>query len=137
MPKTSRKSAGFSLVEVMIVILIIGILLSVAVPQFSKSRGGARLQAIIANLTFLETIKQQCILEKGVPEGSYIGMDGRDCHRQTMLDEYTNGRWPGVNVEYDPIPGTYLMGPAGLSPTFQGRDKNWWIANGPSQSSLQ
>lgn len=133
----NRYRRAFTLVELMIVILIIGILLTIAVPEFSKSRSGARLQAIIANLTFLETAKQQCIMEKGVPEGSYVGMNGEDCHRQTMLDQYTNGKWPGVNVQSDPIPGTYLMGPAGRSPTFQGRDKNWWIANEPNHAALK
>jgi prepilin-type N-terminal cleavage/methylation domain-containing protein len=50
---------AFTLVEIMIVILIIGMLLAIAVPNFLDSRDTSRSKTCIANLRQIETAKQQ------------------------------------------------------------------------------
>ncbi|MFO0539681.1 MAG: type IV pilin protein, partial [Armatimonadota bacterium] len=49
-----NKKKGFTLVEIMIVVLIIGILLAIAVPNFITARQNSRAQTIIANLEQIE-----------------------------------------------------------------------------------
>ena len=63
--KKTNKRTGFTLVEIMIVVLIIGILLAIAVPNFVKARQNSRLQTVIANLKQLESAKQQWAMDKG------------------------------------------------------------------------
>ncbi len=60
--KTSRKS-GFTLVEIMIVVAIIGLLAAIAIPNFVKARETAQLNSIINNLRILESAKDQWALE--------------------------------------------------------------------------
>jgi prepilin-type N-terminal cleavage/methylation domain-containing protein len=62
-------SRGFTLVEILITVAIIGILVAVAMPNFVKSRTHARKQLCIENLSQIETAKQLWGLEKGKKDG--------------------------------------------------------------------
>lgn len=53
-----RVRAGFTLVEVMIVVLIMGILLSIAMPTWLKSRENARQKSCCKNLKAIESAKE-------------------------------------------------------------------------------
>jgi prepilin-type N-terminal cleavage/methylation domain-containing protein len=59
----NRKTAGFTLVEIMIVVLIIGILLAIAVPNFLQARESSRAKACIGNLKQIDTAKQQWMMD--------------------------------------------------------------------------
>lgn len=74
MKKTSRK--GFTLVEIMIVVVIIGLLAAMAVPAFNKVREEARRKAIINNLRQVASAGQQYILENGVTSAKYKDLNG-------------------------------------------------------------
>ena len=66
--RTSRN--GFTIVELMIVVAVIGLLLALAIPNFVKSRDAAQLNSVYNNLRMIETAKDQWAIEnkKGTGE---------------------------------------------------------------------
>jgi prepilin-type N-terminal cleavage/methylation domain-containing protein len=69
--KTSRKS-GFTLVEIMIVVAIIGLLASIAIPNYAQSREAARRSVCINNLQQIEGAIQRWSLDMQKDEGQVV-----------------------------------------------------------------
>ncbi len=67
-----QKSAGFTLVEIMIVVAIIGLLAAIAIPSFIKARARSQAAACINNLRQIEAGAQQYALEKGLHNGQTV-----------------------------------------------------------------
>jgi prepilin-type N-terminal cleavage/methylation domain-containing protein len=63
MKKRTARQGGFTLVEIMIVVAIIGLLASIAVPNFVKARTTAQMNACISNLRQIDGAIQQWALD--------------------------------------------------------------------------
>ena len=60
-----QRRKGFTLVEIMIVVAIIGLLAAIAIPSFLKARETAQKNACINNLRQLDSAKNQWAIETG------------------------------------------------------------------------
>lgn len=78
MKKTASSSKGFTLVEIMIVVVIIGLLAAMAIPAFQKVRASAQDKAVLNNLRQLSSAADQYFLEKGVSQVTSSQLVGTD-----------------------------------------------------------
>jgi len=63
---TGKNNGGFTLVEIMIVVVIIGLLAAMAIPAFQKVRTNSQDKAVLNNARQLSAGADQYYLENGV-----------------------------------------------------------------------
>jgi type IV pilus assembly protein PilA len=62
----TRSNKGFTLVEIMIVVVIIGLLAAMAIPAFQKVRSSSQDKTVLNNARQLSAAADQYYLENGV-----------------------------------------------------------------------
>src|SRR4030042_312452 len=102
------KKKGFTLVEIMIVVAIIGIIIAIAVPAFLRARENARGRACQENLQKIDGAKEQWALEHRASNDSVITGGLADLCGQTLYVKST----PSC-----PSGGTYTVFNVGTDPT--------------------
>ena len=103
--KITRNSKGFTLVEIMIVVAIIGLLAAIAVPNFVQARATTRKNACINNLRLISAAKDQSALENNTAEGVAMTLPS--------ISAYLKGN----AMPICPAAGTYTVGNVGVAPT--------------------
>ena len=69
--KMKNNKKGFTLVEIMIVVVIIGLLAAMAIPAFQKVRENSQDKTILNNLRQVASAGQQYLLEEGETTVAY------------------------------------------------------------------
>jgi prepilin-type N-terminal cleavage/methylation domain-containing protein len=106
--KNIRK-AGFTLIEIMIVVTIIGTLAAIVIPNFIKARATSQADACINNLRQVSSAANQWALEHNKSDSDTINYPA-DLAPYIKLT--SSGKIPGC-----PAGGTYACATVGASPT--------------------
>lgn len=86
-----RGQQGFTLIELMIVIVIIGVLAMFAIPQFQKRTAIAQVSRVVMETSQLRTVVELCQIE---------GKKSTDCSVEINSDLMKNGK-PELSLESD------------------------------------
>jgi len=71
--KLNRKHAGFTLVEIMIVVAIIALLAAIAVPGFLRARKRSQASKILNDLRMIDAAVDQYAIETNRTTGNVVG----------------------------------------------------------------
>jgi type IV pilus assembly protein PilA len=92
--KQNNSTKGFTLVEIMIVVVIIGLLAAMAIPAFQKVRQSSQDKAVLNNARQLSAAADQYYLENGVSTVTLSSLIG-SANYVKALNLVANETYPG------------------------------------------
>jgi prepilin-type N-terminal cleavage/methylation domain-containing protein len=108
MKLNTHRSNGFTLVEIMVTVTILGVLSAIVIPNFVNARSGSETKSCISNLRLINAGITQWAFENRVAPSASVTQD--------MLQPYVStssaGTWPKC-----PAGGTYTVATAADSAT--------------------
>jgi type IV pilus assembly protein PilA len=108
--KISNNTKGFTLVEIMIVVVIIGLLAAMAIPAFQKVRINSQDKAVLNNARQLSAGADQYYLENGVSTVTLSDLIGPTTYVKALnsvaKETYPLGFTQGQTVTITSVAGT-------------------------------
>ena len=106
----NNQNKGFTLVEIMIVVVIIGLLASMAIPAFQKVRTNSQDKAVLNNARQLSAASDQCYLENGVSTVTITDLVGPTTYVKALnsvaLETYPSGFSQGTTITIQSVAGS-------------------------------
>jgi len=102
----TRAKQAFTLIEIMIVVLIIGILLAIAVPNFIRAREQSRSKSCSANLKQIDAAKEQFAMDAKKNTGDAVA-----------FTDIVGASLYLKSTPTCPSSGTYTVGAVSTNPT--------------------
>ncbi|HWA09854.1 MAG TPA: prepilin-type N-terminal cleavage/methylation domain-containing protein [Opitutaceae bacterium] len=107
--KTNKSTKGFTLVEIMIVVVIIGLLAAMAIPAFQKVRSSSQDKAVLNNMRQLGAAADQYFLENGTSVATLTALVGSSNYVKA-LNTVANESYPTDFTQGNPIIVTNIAG---------------------------
>lgn len=98
--------SGFTLVELMVVVVIIAILASIGLPAFARMRDTARYNAILANLRSVYTASQAYFADN--PTASTVAYTALTSGNYITLTSVAGETYTGISISQAPTATTAI-----------------------------
>jgi prepilin-type N-terminal cleavage/methylation domain-containing protein len=139
MKMMKKAQAGFTLIELMIVVAIIGILAAVALPAYSKYMDKSKYVEVIQSTQAVKTAVEICVQDLGTAAGCTGGTNGIPANVTTSTDKYANtvtttdGLITAAPKTFGGVvpADTYI-----LTPTVNSGKVNWGVSGGCGTKQL-
>lgn len=105
-----KSSAGWTLVEIMIAVTLIGMLAGISVPSMFKARDTSAINTIRHNLRMIDDVKEQWALEYRIPPGTTpLDSDILSYFKGNVMPKTVIGETYDLNAIGDPATATIPM----------------------------